>query len=559
MLELKRRSRISRHAASLAVLAGAAAILAPRVPAQTAPCPAGASASAAAGRCLDRARDRTAATHASAYLPLGHWAYPIVEYWISTGRIDDLSPFVKPWRRLDVARAILDIAEGNPHGFERSWIARLETELAPELALLRGDESANERLELHFGLAADYYSQTHRDVLRPELDGPFSDGEVFERMIIDGHGQGGVLAGGFRGERNKFFVHDAQFPGGRVVPELNLPVFDEGSMRVEEGYAELQTKYARVFFGRMYRNWGAPRLLGFLRSNYAYSEEEIGYRLGTGRVFLIGSFASYSDFQGDTTHYVAIHRLEIRPIDDLMIAVSEAAVHGGPSQNLDFRLVNPVGVWQIARSDNDPPHNKIGQLDLWWRAGPGFVLYGSLLADATNEEESCCQLGGSAGFELPSLVPGLVIRANATAIQSLAYRTSLPWEEYSVENIGIGWDKTDLYLATLEADWFGPGGLLLRPRLDVQVKGAGDFRSLRPPFDQLPTFPRILVGDAERTIRPALAGRWRSTTAAPFDLEWDLGVNFIQDYRNVTGDDRTEFVGTFKVLIESPRISALFD
>lgn len=549
------RTRILKSVVFLA-LGWAAAGLAPEAHAQTARAgPPG----AAAARAADRNRDRIAATNASAYLPLGHWAYPILEYWISAGRIDDLSPFVKPWRRLDVARAVAELEEGPLRGFDRTWIARLERELAPELALLRGDERANERLELRFGLAGDYYSQTHRDVLRPQLDGPFSDPEVFERMIFAGYGQGGILAMGFRGERNKFLVHDAQFPGGRVVPDLNLPIFDEGSMRVEEGYAELQTKYARVFFGRMYRNWGAPRLLGFLRSSYAYSEEEIGYRFGTDRIFLVGSFASYADFKGDTTHYVATHRLEIRPVDDLMIAVSEAAVQGGPSQKLDFRLVNPIGVWQIARSDGNPPHNKLGQLDLWWRAGPGLVLYGSLLADATNEEGSCCQIGGSAGFELPALVPGLVIRANATAIQSLVYRTRLPWEEFSVENIGLGWDKTDLYLATLEVDWFGPGGLFLRPRIDVQLKGAGDFRALRPPDDQLPTFPRILVGDAERTIRPALAGRWRSATVAPIDLEWDLGVNFIQDYRNVTGDDRTEFVGTFKVLVESPRISALFD
>ena len=104
----------------------------------------------------------------------------------------------------------------------------------------------------------------------------------------------------------------------------------EMSARVEEGYLEFQSRYARVGFGSMYRNWGLPSLPGFLRSDYAYSQEEVSYRVGTDRIYLIGMFASYGDYGSrHGTHYVAIHRLEIRPIDDLLISVSESSVHGG--------------------------------------------------------------------------------------------------------------------------------------------------------------------------------------------------------------------------------------
>ncbi|MFQ5889467.1 MAG: capsule assembly Wzi family protein [Gemmatimonadota bacterium] len=499
-------------------------------------------------------RNESVGYRASAYLPLGHWAYPAIEYWISVGRIGSLSPFVRPYRRIDVARALRKVEEERLYAFEKDLMRRLRAEFEPELSALRGTAEGAGTLDIRFAAGGTYRSQQHRDALRPELEGRFSDDDAFEHMSVRAVGQAGVLAGGFIGTRDKIFVNDAQFPDGRVVPRTSFPIFDEGSFRIQEGYAELQTKFARLFFGRMYRNWGPPGLLGFLRSNYAYSEEEIGYRFGVDEIFLIGFFTSYGDFRSDTTHYHAVHRLEVRPVHNLMLAVSEATVHGGPSQSVNFRLINPVSIWQFARADDDPPHNKLGQLDLWWRPVRGLALYGSFLADATNEEQSCCQIGGSFGFALPTVAPGWLVRANVTAIQSLAYRTSLPWEEYSVERIGLGWDKTDLYLATLEAEWFAGPGLLLRPRLDVQVKGEGDFRELRPPAAALDTFPRILVGDAETTFRPSLAGRWRSGTSFPIDVEWDLGVNIITDYRNETGDDRTEFVGSVRAVIETPRI-----
>jgi len=493
---------------------------------------------------------------ASSYLPIGHWAYPQLEYWISVGRIDNLSPFVKPYRRIDIARALLDLEDQRLYGFEKTWMERLEWEFASELEVLRGGNVDQGEINMHFESGAVYRSQSHRDLLRPELDNPkFSKDKLDEHIFLHGRGHGGHFAAAFRAGRDGIYTRDPQFPGGRVVPHLAAPALNELKIRVEEGYGELQTKYARLFFGRMYRNWGPPQQKGFLRSDYAYSEEELGYRFGTDRVFLIGSIASYQDFRGDTTHYVAMHRLEVRPIPDFMISVSEATVHGGPSQGLDFRLVNPFAIWQIARTDNDPPHNKLGQVDFWWRVTHGFTMYGSALLDSTNGTQSCCQIGGTFGLEFPVFRPGIMLRASATAIQSLAYRTSLPWEAYSVERIGIGGDKADVILGTLEIEWLASADLTLRPRLQLQAKGEGDFRQLRPPGAVLDTIARILIGDAETTIRPGIAGRWRiNRGSSTIDLEWDFGLNAISDYRNVTGDNRTEFVGTLKAVVETPHI-----
>jgi hypothetical protein len=495
---------------------------------------------------------------ASPYLPLGSWQYPILEYWVAAGLINSLSPIVKPWRRMDVARALADLDESKLGGGEKAWLGRLRESFVQELDLLAGPGVRNVRVSLQLGGGAELASQTHRDPLRPELEGEFSDAKLLEDIRVESDGAAGPVAGAFRLRRHGIYRNDAQYPDGRVVPKLDNVLGGEMSARVEEAYLEFQSRYARVGFGSMYRNWGLPDLGGFLRSAYAYSEEEISYRVGTDRIYLIGMFASYDDYGSDTTHYVAIHRLEIRPIDDLLVSVSESSIHGGPGQKLDWKLINPVSIWQIARTDGDPPYNKLGQLDVWWRTGLGFNLYGSLLADATNDNGSCCQMGGTLGFEVPRLAPGLLLRGNFSALQSLAYTPNnpdLPWEQYTVERIGIGWDKADLYLLSLEVEWFPRAGLWLRPKFDLQIRGSFDIRDDRPPGEELPTWPRILVGDAETTIRPALEGRWRNDWRIPFEVEWDVGVNFIQDYANVPGNNRTEFVGNIGVLLRTPRWS----
>ncbi|MGH7540751.1 MAG: hypothetical protein ACRELC_07120, partial [Gemmatimonadota bacterium] len=292
--------------------------------------------------------------HASPYLPLDHWAYPVLDYWISMGRIDDLSPLVQPYRRLDVARAIEALLGQPLSDVEEKWLLRLEEELEPEIERLSGTLLPAGRMALRARVGASYASQTHRDPLRPALDGPFSADRVLERAFLEGRGEIGPLAAGFRVGRDGMFLHDAQFPDGRVVPRKVAPVLDELGVRVEEAYVELQTEHAAVGFGRLYRNWGLPGAFGFARSDYAYTEEELFYRFGFDRLYVTGSLASLRDFAGDTTRYLSMHRLEARPAKSLVLAVTEAAIHGGPSQPLDLALVNPLGIWNIARVDGEP-------------------------------------------------------------------------------------------------------------------------------------------------------------------------------------------------------------
>lgn len=509
---------------------------------------------------------------ASPYLSVDHPAAPVIDRWIARGWIDGLSPVTRPWRRADVRRALRRMPADELSASDARWRERLLEELTPASdeaggppRRLRGDASGPldpaPFLRGRLSAGGAYRSQLHRDPLRPELDGPFSEAKLLERVSLEADGRAGPVVADVRVVRDGHFTEDPQFPDGRVVPDRRLPPFDEGKLRVDEAYLGLQSRYARMTFGRTYRNWGAAGQPGLLRSDYAYSWDELAYRVGTDRFSLSGTVTAPGDFARDTTRWITSHRLEARPWPDLVVTLTEAAIHGGPSQPLDFTFVNPLGIWHLSRRDAEgPPTNLVGELGVWWRVTPGLVLDGALLADATNapegSDDSCCQMGGTLGVQLPALAPATSLRLRATALQSLVYRTRLPWEEWSVRGLGIGRDKADLYLFTAEGVWSGRPGLVLRPRIDLQLRGeASEFHGrLRPPTEQLPDFPRILSGRTETTLRAALSGRWTSVSTGPFELElgWDLGVNLIEAYRHEAGDDRSAFVGVVELSASTP-------
>ncbi|HSM09615.1 MAG TPA: hypothetical protein VLA33_11475 [Gemmatimonadota bacterium] len=518
---------------------------------------------------------RAGAAGASPYLPLDHWAYPALELWIARGDVTSLSPMTRPYRIADVVGAVDGLRREDLSGAEQGLRARLLAELGPDpdegrdrkrrtrrsrSARHQGQgnaRSSGEALVLEVGLEAGarYVTQTHPDPLQPVLDGRFGNDRVLEGLEASVRGSSPYVAGAASLRHDGIYRHDPRFPDGRVTPPRDGPFLDENlSLRLEEAYVEAQIPYLRLSIGRLDRDWGPATIDGFVRSAQTYSQDEIGYRFGIERIFLIGTIGAPGDFGGDTVRHLSMHRLEVRPSDRLAFAISEAALHGGPDGRFRFELANPVGIWQLALDDEDVAYNKVGQLDAWWRAARGVTLNGSLLADATGGGQSCCQMGGSLGVELTRLAPGLRVGAQFSAVESLTYRTFRPWEEYSIDGVGLGWDKSDLRLVSLEADWFASPSLVLSPRLDFQRRGEGDFRQPRPPPSELTDQPDILSGIVETTVRPALGGRWTPAGRLRITAEWDAGVSLISDYANVEGDDRTELTGSFAIRLFAPRL-----
>ena len=490
-----------------------------------------------------------AASLGSTYLPLGHWVYDYVNVLVARGRLSELGRLVQPYRRIDIAAAVVEAERDHElTGPELEWVAAIREELADEVELLRGRRPADVQFGGEFGLGAKALTHTHRDLLRPA-----GDGEVFGTLRLDLRGEAPGVAGALRMRWDNHYLNDPQFPDGDAIEYRQCdPIVDQCAYRVEEGYVEVQLPYVRLFFGRMYRNWGLPGLDGLLVAPYAYSYDHIGYRFGSDRIALTGLYAPLNDFEGDTARHFASHRFDWRISESFQLAFSESVVYGGENRRIDFNLTNPVGVWEISGSSGGRERNALGLAEVWFRIFDDLVTYAAFMVDNTSvgdeeqgKEEGFNQYAAAFSLQLPTLRPNVALRGDVTVVSSLAYRSRVDfWEYYALDEIGLAHDKTDAIVASLQADWFLRPGLLLRPRLDLMWKGEDDITDPWPE-DAFTTHDKLLVGTIEKTIRPSVGGRFHHRHG---ELVWDAGLNIIKNDGNVERDWRV--VGVARVQAE---------
>lgn len=471
--------------------------------------------------------------YSSSYLSLDSWCYPYIDLLVARGKLAGLSPFLRPYRRIDVARAVLDAArEARLEPAEREWLSLLEHELERELGLLRGGAAQDVGFHATVGAGLDAMTHTHRDPLRPE-----GAGKIFPTLLLDLSGEAPAVAGALTLRWNGHYLNDPQFPAGRAIPDRQCdPLIDECAYRVEEAYVELQLPYVRAFFGRMYRNWGLAGGEGYLVSDYAYSYEHIGYRFGSERIALSGFFTTFNDFGGDTARYFSTHRFDWQLRENLVLAVGESVIYGGENRRLDLSLTNPIGVWELEGEQAGEGMNVLGSAELWWRPFSKFLAYGVFMVDNTkvgDEEgtkDGLTQYAAGLGFQLLALRPNLALRADFTLVNSLAYRSRVAFYEYYAVGaagwgLGLAHDKTDAISLAVAGDWFVRARVLLRPQLAILWKGEDNITDPWP-ADAFTEHPGLLVGVVETTVRPALAG----LLCLPFgDLRWDLGLNLIDN------------------------------
>jgi hypothetical protein len=219
---------------------------------------------------------------------------------------------------------------------------------------------------------------------------------------------------------------------------------------------------------------------------------------------------------------------------------------------MELAFINPVGIWEISADTGSAVRNTLGAMEVWWRPIRQLVLYGSLLIDNTkvndpDAPQGLTQWGVAFGVQAPAITPSLAIRADLSIINSLAYRTNdARWEYYTIRDIGIARDKTDVILLDVAADWFARPGLVLKPKLVLMWKGEEDITDPFPE-DGFSGGDLLLVGIVESTARPAVAGRWNfgwgSRRQWTIDAVWDLGLNIVKNDDHIVSDWDAEFVG----------------
>lgn len=474
----------------------------------------------------------------SHYLPLDHWAYRYVDLLVSRGVLR-LPPLVQPYRRIDIAHAVLMARRaGDQPRPEAEWLDLLAKELETELLRL-GETPDATAVGADFTLGAWGVTSRHRDVMRPE-----GEDAVFVIAETDLSADFPGVATALRFRWDDQFLNDPQFPEGKVVEEHpNFLGFLDFGGRSEDAYAELQLPQIRILAGRQYRNWGLPGTHGMLVSDYSYSYDQLGYRFGGDRLSVTGFVAQLDEFEGSVKRWMSAHRLDWRVSDAVALAFEETVIYGGENRGLDFRLSMPIAVWLVGGFGKDyregpNSNNSFSQVSAWWKPGSGATIYGSVMFDAFTGDRTPPAYGVAATVHLPRITPRLGLRVDYSQIASTAYRSPRDPEIYTFRNIGLGRDLADYDLTTVELQWTPAATLFVNPSVRLQRLGEGTF------FDPYPRgqrdLPWLFIGRKETTWRVGVTGQWRPNRFGWID--WDLGHNIIKDRNHEPGRNESEFV-----------------
>ena len=471
---------------------------------------------------------RTArAQDASAYVPIAHWATPLAEHLIGRGRMVDPAPLSRPFRATDLLRALAAV--------DSTTVTRAEWASVRTMvrALTRHQRGPSARLDLRAGIAAATHAR------RGSL-----------RELGTGHGDvsGGAALTLFFGpvvavthpyfDTRLKWDPDYQGKKDRVIAGRNA-----------EAYLSAQWRFGEVFFGSLDRNWGSPALEGLLVSPSPYSYDHLGIAVGTpaGGLRLEGLLTQLDDLT-DTAgiqhhRYFVAHRLNIRPPGRTMISLWEGTLLAGPDRQLEPWFANIFTLGLLAQYDQGSQPNNLLGVDIVTGVRR-VTLFGSVMIDDLQIDDE------TAGDNEPPSY-GLTLGARTalgpaawtayyTRVSNLAYRTGNVAETVMRRGVGLARNRSDYDQLTIRASLLPAPGALLTPELTLIRQGEGDFRLPYPAVTAFDSTAAFLQGVVERTVRLAVGYQF---AVGAWSLAGDGGVHLIANARNVSGDDRTKWVG----------------
>ncbi len=473
---------------------------------------------------------------ASPYIPLDDPRLPLLEHLIARGEIDDPSPMVRPFRRSDAVR-VLAAADSGGHATSVELIHALRAQF---------EDPPGSRWRIAGRAGAQAFSHIRRDVLHPlGPDGvrPYAD--------FTGEAVFGPFALVSRPAAEPRVSDDPEWPG-RTDLEL--------IWRFPEAYVSSQFKYGSVFLGQMDRNWGPTGLDGIGVSDYAYSEAEAAFDLGTETLRLYAlarGLPDETDATGARVHrYFFAHRLGVRLSDRLRLGIWETTVLAGVDREFDARYRNPVTLLLLGNQfglGNDG--NVMLGFDAQWRVARSVLLEAQVgiddlqYEDSPGEDSQFNRYGFTVAASGP-LAGRFAWRAYYTQASSLAFRSLVPFENFTTSDVGLGRNFVDQDQLTLTVSTPLGTTWLVTPELTVLRQGEGKLT------DPIPSgsLPTLFIGTVEKTWRAALGISGRQ---GPLEVLANAGFHHVVNAGNEVGRTVDRFEGRLQATLGLSRRGAL--
>ncbi len=470
-------------------------------------------------------------------IPTDDIAYRYIERLQRRGHLAALHPAALPYRYAEVQAALAALDREAMDPVARRW-AEL---LVARLGITSGEGPSRLGAELYAGV--NLSDSRRLDPMRPLGDTLHVYEHIGARVFL----LHGPFVAQFGARHDLYYDRD---PDG-------LDAVKRLMARGEDTYVGVHTPILSLYLGRFAHHWAPPGATALLLSDNPRSFDALSLRLGGERLSirsLLGELDSitadgrYTGNAGDDSvrvgserRFLAAHRFDWRPHENLALSIMESALYSGAGSSLSLKYLNPLLPFFI-EVDNAPKNDENNGMiagQIWLRLGRA-TLQGQLLIDDLDvlnaKEPSSFALAGTLVYVA---APRLDLGAWLDLVAARTYNTIQPEGRYLYLLRGLGTQFSDYIHTGLFADVYAAPSLTLTPRLQYLAQGERDIRQPFPRDDE--GIGTILHGTVEHTLRASVEVFFQR--APWWWLRLDLGINHVRNRGAVAGRHSTRIAG----------------
>ncbi|MFQ6104127.1 MAG: capsule assembly Wzi family protein [Candidatus Glassbacteria bacterium] len=333
-------------------------------------------------------------------LPLGHWAYPIIDELLLRGYGSTLLYGNRPYTRGEVAKLVMEVEEvavkatGERSRILRDWTGMLREELAHEIDEL-GGRTEEGFLRVHVEVGVDVTgSKTEKDI---ELEPAFmkirgkDEGDPHLRAVFP---LGYALSFGKHFTVSEIAWIDTEMrndPTARVKTDPKRP------LRFRSAYLKYSRPHFEFQLGRERFRWGPGYTGGLVLGDSSPSFDAAMLKLRAKWFTLTSIFSQLNDeipksgeageeFRDSdiVNRFLYAHRLDMKFLPWLEFGLSETAVVTGIGRGFDLRFANPLLSIYATQQEGDREQREVNLThSLHWFIArfPRLAIYGELFID----------------------------------------------------------------------------------------------------------------------------------------------------------------------------------
>ncbi len=466
------------------------------------------------------------------YLHLGHHAYEYITLLQTRGYLSELSNSVRPYKRGDVAAALIHIDSlAVLSKSELFWVNFLRDEFSKEIRLLHQSDPSV-LAEAGTELTNTLFTENNR---------LYNDSRIDPAL----HFSTPHFTSALRGRLDRSLIRDKTYIGRKT---------DYLGARVEDGYGRFDYHAFYCAIGRFAEEWSPVAGQSLIISPEAYTYDKFQLGILTKNIQFRSLFAMLEDFN-TAKRYISAHRLDIRLNNGMQFGFSESVIYGGVNQTVDLSYLNPFSIFAEVQLNKKKEANENIAFDFSFPYRR-FLFSGQILVDdfildgagspPPNRKTSPDRLG----MIYRILGNDLLLNNSQTSViyervGSYTYnvKQKRPWQSYTYQGKGLGAPVNDMDQIRLSWKYFPVPKWIFSAEAYYQRQGertllSHDFED--PTFVKLP-FPS---GRVEKTAGIHAGALFHYLHDFHFYIE--TGYASVKNYRH-TKKDKSLFHGILNI------------